>query len=69
MLGYTYGKMVGSKTAWAIRKEGDSVGVGPVTEQVVERNDPHGGHGRVCEGDMARVGVNHGMAEGQTIVL
>jgi hypothetical protein len=29
--------------AWASRKEGDRVGVGPVTEQVVESNDPHGG--------------------------
>jgi hypothetical protein len=27
----------------------------------VEGNDPHGGHGRVCEGDRARVGVNHGI--------
>jgi len=29
----------------------------------VEGNDPHGGHGRVCEGDGARVGVSHGMVE------
>jgi hypothetical protein len=29
----------------------------------VEGNDPHGGHGRVCEGDRARVGVSHGMVE------
>jgi len=37
--------------------------VGPVIEQVMEGNDPHGGHRRVCEGDMARIGVGHGMAE------
>jgi len=36
--------------------------VGPVTEQVVKGNDPHGGRGRVCERDMARVRVGHGMA-------
>ena len=37
-------KRLGSKMAWASRKEGDRVGVGPVTEQVVESNDPHGDH-------------------------
>ena len=37
--------------------------MGPGIEQVVEGNDPHGGHERVCEGDMARVGVSHWMAE------
>ena len=37
--------------------------MGPVTEQVAEGNDLHGGHGQVCEGDMARVGVSHGKAE------
>ena len=31
--------------------------MGPVTEQVVKSNDPHGGRGRVCEIDMARVRV------------
>jgi hypothetical protein len=30
--------------AWASRKESDRVGVGPVTEQVVDSNDPHGDH-------------------------
>ena len=34
-----------------------------VQKQVVEGNDLHGGHGRVCEGDRARVGVSHGMVE------
>jgi len=29
-------KRLGSKMAWASRKEGDRVGVGPATEQVVE---------------------------------
>ena len=29
----------------------------------MEGNDPHGGHGRVCEGDRAHVGVSHGMVE------
>jgi len=29
----------------------------------VEGNDSHGGYGWVCEGDRARVGGNHGMAE------
>jgi hypothetical protein len=57
------GERFGSKIASANRKEGDRVGVGPVTEQVLEGNYPHGGHGRVCEGDMAHVGVSHGMAE------
>jgi hypothetical protein len=60
-LGYPYGRF-GFKIASANRKEGDGVGVGPVTEQVVKGNDPHGGCGRVCEGDMARVRVGHGMA-------
>jgi len=36
--------------------------VDPVTEQVVKGNDPHGGRGRVCERDMARVRVGHRMA-------
>ena len=39
------------------------MGVGLGIEQVVEGNDPHGGHRRVSEGDMACVGVSHGMAE------
>jgi hypothetical protein len=34
-----------------------------VQKQVVVGNDPHGGHGRVCEGDRARVGVSHGIVE------
>jgi hypothetical protein len=34
-----------------------------VQKQAVEGNDPHGGHGRVCEGDRAGVGVSHGMVE------
>jgi len=32
----------------------------------VEGNDPHGGHGCICEGDMVHVGVrrvSHGMVE------
>jgi hypothetical protein len=29
----------------------------------VEGNEPHGGHGQVCEGDKAHVGVRHGIAE------
>jgi hypothetical protein len=37
--------------------------VGLVTEQVVERNDPHGGQGLVWVRDMAPVGVKHKMAE------
>ena len=32
-------------------------------KQVVEGNDPHGDHGRVCEGDRVRAGVSHGMVE------
>jgi hypothetical protein len=35
----------------AIRKEGDRVGVGQVQKQVVEGNDPYGGHGLVYEGE------------------
>jgi len=42
--------------------------MGPVTEQVVEGNDPHGGRRWVCEGDMARVSEQWG-GKGQTIVL
>jgi len=34
-----------------------------VQKQVVEGNDPYGGHGRVCEGDRACVGVSHGVVE------
>lgn len=63
MLGYSYGKRFGLKIAWANRKKSDRVGVGPGTEQIVEGSDPHGSHGRVCEGDIAHVGVSHGMAE------
>ena len=37
--------------------------MGPVTKQVVESNDPHGGQGLVWVRDMARVGVKHRMAE------
>jgi hypothetical protein len=37
--------------------------VGPVTEQVVESNDPHGSQGLVWVRDMARVEVKHRMAE------
>jgi hypothetical protein len=43
--------------------EGDRVGVAPVTEQVVESNDPRGGQGLVWVRDMARVGEKHRMAE------
>jgi hypothetical protein len=35
----------------AIREVGDRVGAGQVQKQVVEGNDPHGGNGRVREGD------------------
>jgi hypothetical protein len=34
----------------------------------VEGNDPHGGHGRLCEGIRARVGVGPWDGRGQTIV-
>jgi len=37
--------------------------VGPVTEQVVKSNDPHGGQGLVWVRDMARVWVKHRIAE------
>jgi hypothetical protein len=39
------------------------VGVGLVTEQVVQSNDPHGGQGLVWVRDMARVGVKHWVTE------
>ena len=32
-------------------------------KQAVEGKDPHGGHGQVCEGSRAHVGVSHGMVE------
>jgi hypothetical protein len=34
-----------------------------VQKLAVEGNEPQEGHGRVCEGDKARVGVGHGMVE------
>jgi hypothetical protein len=37
--------------------------VGPVTEQVVESDVPHGGHGLVWEIDMVCVRVKHRMAK------
>ena len=37
---------------------GDRVGEGQSTETVVEGNDPHRGHGQVCEG-----GVRQGMVK------
>jgi hypothetical protein len=40
-LGYPYGRRFGSKIAQANRKEGDGLGVGPVTEQVVKGNRTH----------------------------
>jgi hypothetical protein len=40
-----------------------TAGVGPVTEQVVESDDPHGGQGLVWVIDMARVRVKHRTAE------
>ena len=36
--------------------------MGPITEQVFESDDPHGGQGLIWERDMARVGVKHMMA-------
>jgi hypothetical protein len=42
---------------------GDRVGASQVQEQVVEANDPHRGHGLVCEREWQHVGVSHGMAE------
>jgi hypothetical protein len=50
------------ESAWANRTEGDRLGLGPGTDQVVKGNDPHGGRGRVCERDMSRVRVGHGIA-------
>jgi hypothetical protein len=48
---------------------GDRVGAGQSTEKVVEGNDPQGGHGRVCEGDRAHVGVSHGVVEVRLLCL
>jgi hypothetical protein len=33
----------------------------------VEGDDPHGGHRQVCEGDMAGVGVSHGVGEAKLL--
>jgi len=63
MKGYLYSKRFGSKIARANRKEGVRVGAGRSTEQVIQGNNPLGGHDRVCEGDMVRVGVGHGTIE------
>ena len=38
-------------------------GLVQVAKQAVEGNNSHGGHGRICEGDMARIGVSHRMVE------
>ena len=38
---YSYGRRFGSKIACANSKEGDGVGVGPVTEQVVKGVTTH----------------------------
>ena len=43
--------------------EGDIVGGGSEYGNTVEGNDPHTGHGRVCEGDRALVRVRPGMVE------
>jgi hypothetical protein len=42
-----------------------------VQKQAVEGNDPHGGHGQVCEGDRAHVRVKlmPWDGKGQTIVF
>ena len=40
-----------------------------IHKQFVGCNDPHGGHGRVCEGDRDRVWVRHGMVEVKFCVL
>jgi hypothetical protein len=50
MLRYLYGENVWLENGLSQRKEGDRVGVGPGTEQVVEGNDPHGGHRQVIGG-------------------
>ena len=68
-MGYPYGRRFDSKIAWANRKEDDEVGVGPVTEQVVKGNDPHGGRRRICGRDVARVRVGHGMASQNYCVI
>jgi hypothetical protein len=34
-----------------------------VQKQAVEGNNPHGGHGRIHEGDMVHIRVSHGIAE------
>ena len=39
------------------------------TQQVVEGNNPHRGHGWVCEGDTVHVRVGHGLVEVKTIVF
>ena len=57
---YLYGKRFGWKIAWANRKKGDSVEVGPGTEQVVEGKEPHGDHGLyVKEWAMAHPDTRH----------
>jgi hypothetical protein len=43
-----------------------------VEKQAVERNNTHAGHGYVCEGDTARVGVksvSHGIVEFKVLFL
>jgi len=63
IVGVSMREKVSSKIAWADWKVGDRVGVGPFTKQVMKAvTTQHGGRGRVCERDMARVRVGHGMA-------
>ena len=40
-----------------------------IQKQVVDGNEPHAGHNRVCEGDRAHVGGNRGMVESNYCVL
>ena len=69
MLGYWYRNRFGSKIAWANRMEGERVGVGPGTEQVVEGNDPHGGHGWVYEGEWLVLGWAMGWQRSNCCVI
>jgi hypothetical protein len=62
MLGY-HRERVWLENSLAIREVGYRVGAGQVQKQDVEGNNPHRGHGLVCEGEWQHVGVRHGMAE------
>ena len=61
-------KCWGIDTGKANRKEGDRLGVGAGTEQVVEGNGPNGGHRQLCARRYSACWGEPWDGRGQTIV-